>query len=160
MAATTTAPTVEPFLGELDENDARWFLGCRVWQRADAARTGGALGLIEQIVPPAFGSPYHVHHSEDEAFYVLEGEIRFFSEGRSWVLGVGGFAFLPRGVPHGFRTEGDTPSRSLILATPAGFEGFVAELSEQAPPAGPPDMGAVLAVAGRYGLEILGPLPE
>jgi quercetin dioxygenase-like cupin family protein len=154
------ASTVEPFLGTLEETDSRWFLGCRVWRRADAARTGGALGLIEQIVPPGLGSPYHIHHNEDEAFYLLEGEIRFFSEGRSWVLGPGGFAFLPRGIPHGFRTEGDAPSRSLLLATPAGLEDFVAELSSPLPPAGPPDLGAVMAVAGRYGLEILGPLPE
>jgi quercetin dioxygenase-like cupin family protein len=154
------ASTVEPLLNELDENRARWFLGSRVWLRAAAAQTGGALGLIEQLVPPGLGSPYHVHHQEDEAFYVLAGEIRFFSRGSSWVLGPGGFAFLPRGIPHGFRTEGDVPSRSLLLAAPGGFEGFVAELSSEEPPAGPPDMGALMAAAGRYGLEILGPLPE
>jgi hypothetical protein len=91
---------------------------------------------------------------------VLEGAIRFFSEGGSWVLGAGGFAFLPRGIPHGFRTEGDAPSRSLLLATPAGFEGFVAELSAVEPPAGPPDMDALMADASRFGVEILGPLPE
>jgi quercetin dioxygenase-like cupin family protein len=151
---------VAPLLNELDEQEARWFLGCRVWQRATAAQTGGGLGLIEQVVPPGFGSPYHVHHREDEAFYVLEGAIRFFSEGRSWVLEAGGFAFLPRGIPHGFRTEGDVASRSLLLATPGGFEGFVAELSSTEPPAGPPDMDALMAAATRYGLEIFGPLPE
>lgn len=156
----TVASTVEPLLNELDENSARWFLGSRVWPRADAARTGDVLGLIEQLVPPGHGSPYHIHHDEDEAFYVLEGAIRFFSEGRSWVLGSGGFAFLPRGIPHGFRTEGDVPSRSLLLALPGGFEGFVAELSSVEPPAGPPDMGALMAAASRHGLEILGPLPE
>jgi hypothetical protein len=75
------------------------------------------------------------------------------------VLGPGGFAFLPRGIPHGFRTEGETWSRSLLLATPAGLEEFVAELSSPVPPAGPPDMGALMEVTGRYGLEILGPLP-
>jgi quercetin dioxygenase-like cupin family protein len=152
--------TVEPYLSELDESAARWFLGSQVWMRADSARTGGAFGLIEQIVPPGLGSPYHVHHDEDESFYVLEGAIRFFSGERSWVLGAGGFAFLPRGIPHGFRTEGDVPSRSLLQATPGGFEAFVAELSTAEPPAGPPDMGALIAAAGRHGVEILGPLPE
>jgi len=154
------ASVVAPYLQAFDEEAVNWFLGCQVWRRAGAAQTGGAFGLIEQIVPPGLGSPYHIHHDEDEAFYLLEGEIRFFSEGRSWVLGAGGFAFLPRGIPHGFRTEGDTPSRSLLLATPAGLEEFVAELSSPLPPSGPPDLGAVIAVAGRYGLDILGPLPE
>ena len=151
---------IAPFLGPFDENDAQWFLGSQVWLRTTSAQTGGALGLIEQLVPPGLGSPYHVHHNEDEAFYVLDGEIRFFSEGNSWVLGKGGFAFLPRGIPHGFRTEGDAPSRSLILATPAGFEEFVAELSSVEPPTGPPDMAGLMEAAGRYGVEILGPLPE
>jgi quercetin dioxygenase-like cupin family protein len=161
MIVTVPVPsTVEPYLGTLEAADAQWFLGCQVWRRADAAQTGGMLGLIEQIVPPGFGSPYHIHRNEDEAFYVLDGAIRFFSGDRSWVLGPGGFAFLPRGIPHGFRTEGDAPSRSLLLATPAGFEEFVAELSSPAPPAGPPDMGMLMAVAARYGVEILGPLPE
>ena len=116
-----TPSKTSPYLGSLDEKGAQWFLGCQVWPRATSAQTGCALGLIEQIVPPGFGSPYHVHHNEDESFYLLEGEIRFFSEGTSWVLGKGGFAFLPRGIAHGFRTEGNVPSRSLIPAAVAGF---------------------------------------
>jgi quercetin dioxygenase-like cupin family protein len=156
----SAALTVEPYLSELDESDVRWFLGCQVWRRAAAAQTGGTLGLIEQIVPPGLGSPYHIHRHEDETFYVLEGAVRFFSEGRFWVLGAGGVAFLPRGIPHGFRTEGDTPSRSLLLATPGAFEEFVAELSSPVPPAGPPDMGVLMETAARYGIEVLGPLPE
>lgn len=157
---TPESATMVPFLTMLNGSNPSWFLGNQVWQRADSAQTGGALGLIEQLVPPGLGSPYHVHHQEDEAFYVLEGEIRFFSGDRSWVLGPGGFAFLPRDIPHGFRTEGDVPSRSLLLVTPGGFEGFVAELSTIEPPAGPPDMEQLMATAARYGLDILGPLPE
>lgn len=157
---TATAPIVAPVLDEFNESAAKWFLGSRVWRRASGDATGGALGLIEQLVPPGLGSPYHIHHNEDESFYVLDGRIRFFSGGRSWVLGAGGFAFLPREIPHGFRTEGDAPSRSLLLATPGGFEQFVDELSSDEPPAGPPDMAALMAAAARHGLEILGPLPE
>ena len=155
------APSVELLLNELHETEARWFLGnIRIWQRATAAQTGDAFGLSEQLVPPGHGSPYHIHRHEDEAFYILEGETRFFSGERSWVLGPGGFAFLPRGIPHGFRTEGNVPCRSLLLNLPGGFENFVTELSSVEPPAGPPDMGALMEAAGRYGLEILGPLPE
>lgn len=154
------AATVEPYQDTFDEETVRWFLGCQVWRRAGATQTGGAYCLIEQIAPPGLGSPYHVHRNEDESVYILEGETRFFSEGHTWVLGRGDFAFLPRGIPHGFRTEGDTPSRALVFTTTSGFEDLVAELSAPLPPAGPPDLSAVTAVAGRYGLEILGPLPE
>ena len=160
MITDTSTPTVSPCLRAFDKNAMRWFLGCQVWQRATSADTAGALGLIEQIVPPGFGSPFHVHHNEDESFYVLDGQIRFFSGGESWVLGPGGFAFLPRGIPHGFRTEADVASRSLLLVTPGGFDQFVAELSSTEPPAGPPDMALLVQTAARYGIEILGPLPE
>ena len=160
MFAEATAPTVTPYLNALDEADARWFLSSRVWLRATAGNTNGDFGLIEQIVPPGLGSPYHVHRNEDEAFYVLEGQIRFFSGGESWVMGAGGFAFLPRDVPHGFRTEGEFLSRSLLLATPGGFDGLVADLSTVEPPDGPPDMALLMQSAARYGIEILGPLPE
>jgi quercetin dioxygenase-like cupin family protein len=149
-----------PYLGTLDERDARWFLGQRTWVRATAAQTGGTLGLVEHIMTPGGGSPYHVHHNEDEEFYVIDGEVRFFSDGESSVLGPGGFAFLPREIPHGFRVEGDANARILLMATPGGFEGFVAELSTPEPPDGPPDMAMLMQAAARYSIDILGPLPE
>ena len=44
--------------------------------------TNGAFGLIEQLIPAGFASPYHIHHLEDEAFYVLEGEVMFVRDGK------------------------------------------------------------------------------
>ena len=155
---TSTAPKL--YLDSLKPEDMVWFLGARTWVRATAEQTRGALGLIEHILEPGFASPYHVHHHEDEAFYVLEGQLRFVSEGRSWVVGAGGFAFLPREVPHGFRVEGDTTARCLLLVTPGGFDGFVAELSQPEPPSSAPDLGHLVQVAATYALDILGPLPE
>lgn len=132
-----------------------WFLGVR----ASAAQTGGALGLVEQAFAPGFTSPYHVHRAEDVAFYVLGGRIRFVGADGSRVLGPGGVAFLPRGVPHGFRVEGDAPARVLIVAAPTGFASFVDGLCELAPPAGPSEMAALMAAA-RHEIEILGQRPE
>jgi quercetin dioxygenase-like cupin family protein len=159
-AETTSSLSSTLFLNELAALDPAWFLGVQTWQRANAAQTGGAVGLIEQVIGPGYASPYHVHHKEDEEFYVLEGQIRFHSQGNSWVAREGGFAFLPRYIPHGFSVEGATPARVLILVTPAGFEGFVADLSEHASPAGPPDMDKVMRVAAQYSIDILGILPE
>lgn len=156
--ASAQKPTL--FLNELTADDAAWFLGAETWVRATAAQTGRALGLVEHILEPGFASPYHLHHNEDEAFYVLEGQLRFLSEGRSWVAGAGGFAFLPREIPHGFRVEGDARARCLLLVTPGGFEGFVAELSQPEPPTSPPDLGHLVEVAASYAVDILGPLPE
>ena len=156
----TIDAVLQPFLSELDPSAVRYAFGGRIWIRAGSEQTGGAFCLMEQIMPPGMGSPYHVHANEDETFYVLEGHLRFFSGGQTRVLGPGGVAFLPRGIAHGFRTEGTADSRSLLLASPGGFEAFVVEMSTPEPPAGPPDMGVMLATAARHGLQILGPLPE
>jgi len=157
----TIATSTTPYFNDLEATEVAWFLGgIQVWQLASAGDTNGAMGLIEQLVPPGLGSPYHVHANEDEEFYILEGQSRFFSGGESRVVGPGGYVFLPRGIPHGFRTEGDLPCRSLLFATPSGFEQFVAEMSTATPPAGPPDLAVLVATAARYGVEILGPLPE
>jgi quercetin dioxygenase-like cupin family protein len=146
-----------------EEGQALWFLSALTHVKATGDQTGGAFGLIEQVLPAGFASPYHVHHAEDETFYVLEGEVTFISGDRTIKATAGSYAFLPRDLPHGFKV--DVSARLLILATPAGFEQFVIEMGEpardtSAPPASPPDMEKLMRLAAKYQLEILGPLPE
>jgi quercetin dioxygenase-like cupin family protein len=146
-----------------EEGQALWFLNALTHVKATGDQTGGAFGLIEQVIPAGFASPYHVHHVEDETFYILEGEVTFISGDRKIKATAGSYAFLPRDIPHGFKV--DAPARLLILTTPAGFEQFVIEMGEPArdassPPASPPDMEKLMRLAAKYQLEILGPLPE
>lgn len=141
------------------------FLNTLTHIKATSAQTGGAFGLIEQLGPVGSGSPYHVHRAEDESFYILEGQLEFFSEGKRFVGEAGGFVFLPRDIPHGFRVIGTQPARFLIQVTPGGFDGFVAELAQpiaepKMPEPSSPDMGKLVSLAQKYQLEILGPLPE
>jgi mannose-6-phosphate isomerase-like protein (cupin superfamily) len=151
---------IQPHVLERDEGSTVWFLGRPMTVKATGAQTGGAFGLIEQE-PPSFGSPYHVHHREDETFYVLEGDVRFICGPQRWKVGPGAYLFLPRNIPHGYKVEETGPAKILILVTPAGFEQFVLEMSEPAPaPDGRPDMEKLSAVAAKYGIDILGPLPE
>ena len=103
--------------------------------------------------------------AEEESFYILEGELEFHSEGRRFVRGPGAYVFLPRDIPHGFRVVGDSTARFLILTTPGGFEGFVTEMGEPAadlrlPEPSAPNMEKLGAIAAKYRIEILGPLPE
>ncbi len=72
----------------------------------------------------------------------------------------GTFVYGPRGIPHGFRVEGSTPARMLVLTTPGKFMNFVLDLSEPAPPSGPPDLEHQRADIATYNVEILGPLDE
>lgn len=154
----TTAEAPAMVIANRDEAKVKWFFGAQTWMHATADSTGGAMAVIEQIGVPGIGSPYHVHHNEDESFYVIEGTLRFVSGEKSWLAGPGTWAFLPRNIPHGFEIVGEAPARFLLLVTPGGFDSFVRELWEDAS-SGPPEMGKVMEAAGRYGLEILGPLP-
>lgn len=148
-----------------DEGPAFWFLNQLCIIKASAAQTGGAFGLVDTLAPVGAGSPYHAHRAEDESFYVLEGQLEFLSGDRRFISGPGSFVFLPRGIPHGFRVVGTSPARFLILVSPGGFEGFVADMGEPArartlPEPSAPDMGKLVALAARYRIEILGPLPD
>jgi quercetin dioxygenase-like cupin family protein len=135
-----------------------YFLGLPTRLRATGQTTNGAFGLVEQLLPPGFASPYHTHHLEDEAFYVLEGEMAFVCGGQWTRAKAGTFVFGPRNIPHGFKVVGDAPARLLLLCAPGGFEQFVVDMSEPAP--APPDMAKLVAVAAKYQIDIHGPLPE
>ena len=120
--------------------------------------------MVEFTHPPGFATPRHVHHAEDEAFYVLEGAMRGFCGDRRWHATPGSFVWLPRGIPHGYAVDGDQPLRSLAITLPAGFERFVVEVGEPTrervlPPPAAPDVEKLLAAAAKYGQDILGP-PE
>jgi glyoxylate utilization-related uncharacterized protein len=105
-----------------------------------------------------------MHRNEDESFYVLEGEMTFYVGEERVKAEPGAFVYGPRGVPHGFEVNGTEPARILLQNYPAGFEGFPVEVGEPAkelalPPAEPPDMERLMAIAAKYDIEILGPLP-
>jgi mannose-6-phosphate isomerase-like protein (cupin superfamily) len=154
------AVTTQPYALAREEGAELWFLGAPTRVIATAEQTGGAFGLIEQVIPAGSESPLHVHHAEDESFYVVEGRMTFLCGDHKVEAGPGTFVYGPREIPHGFRVEGDQPARVLLQCTPGGFEHFIKEMSESAPPSGPPDMERLMSVAGKYGNEILGPLPE
>ncbi len=158
-AATPVAPIA---LGP-GEGEALWFMGCLAVVKSSSETTGGRVAVIEHLASQGAGSPLHVHHREDEWFYVLEGELTFWVGGEVIDAPARSFVFGPRDVPHTF-VVASPEARFLLVTEPAGFEGFMRALAEPArsltiPPApdGPPDMAAVLATAAEHGIEILGP---
>src|SRR5439155_16487615 len=106
------------------------FFGCPTVIRSTGETTDNHFFLMESLTMPAgLASPYHVHHNEDEAFYILEGTVAFLC-GDTWrVAGPGTWVYGPREIPHGFRVIGTSPARMLLQCAPAGFERFVRELS-------------------------------
>jgi len=137
------------------------FLGVPTIMQATGETTNGGFGLIESYeMPVGFGTPYHTHHREDEAFYVVEGEFAVVLDGKWKTARAGDYIFGPREVPHGFQVVAG-PARLLLLCSPAGFEHFVLDqATEITDPVGPPDMEKLMRLATQYGIDILGPLPE
>ena len=158
----TTTEAAQPFVVDPGEGEATWFLGTLMTVKATVEQTRGAFGLIEQVLPPGFAPPAHTHRAEDEAFYVLEGEFVFTCDGRSFPAPVGSFVYFPRDLPHTFRVTGEGQARLLQFTFPGGLEHFFVEAGEPAPrrelpPPGPPNVGPVLALAGKYRIEVQPP---
>ena len=144
------------------EGEPIWFQRNRMTIKATAESTGGAYGLVESLVAPGYSPPLHVHYREDEAFYVLEGEVTIRCGERTYRAGAGSFAFLPRGVPHTFVVESDTPARMLAILTPGGGEAFFVEGGRPAehnglPPDEPIDVEKLTRVGARFDSMIVGP---
>ena len=161
--SATASTALSPVALHKDEGEALWFLGVLATIKASSETTDGRVAVIEHLAPEGAGSPLHVHHNEDEWFYVTEGELTFWVGGRLIEAPAGSFVYGPRGIAHTF-TVTSSEARFLLVTEPAGFEGFMRTLSEPAlsltvpPPATePPDFERLAATAAEYGIEILGP---
>lgn len=157
MTATTCAVALGPA-----EGTASWFLTNRVVVKATAATTRGAYGLFEAHLPPGFSPPLHVHHREDETFWILDGRFTVRCGDATFSAEPGSYVFAPRGVPHTFVVEGDAPGRLLTLLTPGGSEAFFMEAGRRPegpglPPPGRPDLERLAEVAARFDMEFVGP---
>jgi quercetin dioxygenase-like cupin family protein len=115
--------------------------------------TGGAYALIEHTVV-GDGPPPHIHTTEEEAFYVLDGELNVLVGERTIKATAGAFILVPRGTVHTFSNAGTASARILLIISPAGFEKFFEEI------AGPPDLEKIMALAPKYNLKFVGPPPE
>jgi len=160
---TDSAPSVAPIALQPGEGDARWFLGFLVTIKSSAQTTDGRVAVVEHLAPEGAGSPLHVHHREDEWFYVIDGELTFWVGGQVINAPAGSFVYGPREIPHTFIVS-SAEARFLLVTEPAGFENFLRALAEPAqtltlPPssAEPSDPEQMMATAAEYGIEILGP---
>src|SRR5437016_9326931 len=134
-------------------------LGVTHIYKATGAETAGSFSFWEDVVPPGAGAPPHTHEREDEAFYVLSGEIMMEFEGESAPhrVGPGGFFFGPRHRRHAYRNVSDQPARVLVLCTPScGLDQMFAEL-DAATTAGMPETGKLMAICAKYGVTIESP---
>jgi quercetin dioxygenase-like cupin family protein len=125
---------------------------------ATASDTGGVLGAVEVAGPRGAAPPRHVHHREDEAFYILEGEYSVFVGDEAIAGAPGTWVWGPRDVPHGYEVH-SALGRHLSLMLPGGFETLFEEIAGLAAPSVDPRnaITRLTAAGARYGLEFLRP---
>ena len=141
------------------EGDAYWWFGQLAVIKARAADTGGAYSLVEITGAPGYSTPLHVHRSEDEGFWVLEGSATFEVGDETVEAGPGTYLFGPKDIPHRW-TAGPAGARLLYLFAPGGMEelipltGVPARTLTPPPPDVVPPEDAV-ELAAQFGAEIL-----
>ena len=159
MAEETTAA---PFVARRGERDPIWSLGGHFTTKLDGNNTDGRFSLTEAVAFRTTEPPLHIHHREDEAWYVIDGQMTFFIGDKELVATAGSLVFGPKGVAHTFTVDTE-PTRVLVLASPAGFEHFAADLgipalTEEMPEDLVLPTPEVLGpVAERYGIALVGP---
>ena len=141
-----------------------WYAGWLLTFLATGEETQGQFALMEQVARKGNVPPRHVHHREDETFYVVEGEMTFSIGDRTIKASPGTMVFAPRDVPHSFTIDSDQV-RILVQVAPAGAERFFKACSVPAPsmtlppPAEVPysEIQKMMALAAEYGFEFMPP---
>jgi quercetin dioxygenase-like cupin family protein len=141
-------------------------IGELVTFKVTSRETGGRFSVMELLAQPGGGPPLHTHASA-ETFTIQEGEFEFsgLDAGEAYTVRAtpGDTVYIPGGAAHTYKAVGDTAGRATLVLTPGTeMEGFFAEAGVrvdegQAPPAGPPDIPALMAAAAKYGQVFLAP---
>ncbi len=153
-----------PIIRQDGEGEQMWFAGGGVFTwKATSEETGGSFLLMDDRMERGKSTPMHLHPEQDEAIYVLEGELLVDVDGEQHQVGTGGFFVAPRGVPHAFMVTSDG-ARVLGLQTPGTGEDFYRDAGEtvRSPEDAerPADWDRLREVAERSAsIEILGPPP-
>ena len=121
--------------------------------------TGDSIMIFEETVPAGTKSTLHLHHDSDEVAYVLSGEVTFMIGDEVTVGGAGAYAFMPRGVPHAWKSTGADTGRVLFLYTPAKAGGLIEEQHRTQRNFASMTERELSETLQRHGWELLGPSP-
>jgi mannose-6-phosphate isomerase-like protein (cupin superfamily) len=148
------ASVFPPVLADVGGGRTFAMLGTTMRLIASAASTGGRYTVIEQVTPPGWGPPRHIHAREDEIFYILEGTYELHVGDERRTVSAGAAAVLPRNVPHGFRNDASTPGRLLCVIAPGGLEEYFLAVANYS---SPPNPAQLVELARPFGLTLLPP---
>jgi quercetin dioxygenase-like cupin family protein len=106
--------------------------------------------MFDWTMPPRFSTGLHVHRTQEETFYVLEGECEWQVGDRRIRATPGTFVFIPPSVPHNIANATDKPARVLMTVSPPGHENYFEELAKTVSPDRPADPKAIAELRLRY----------
>jgi quercetin dioxygenase-like cupin family protein len=146
-------------------DESFWFLNTLVTIRIPHTSGEDNVSVIENRMAYGESAPLHIHHTEDEIFVILEGEVAFQLDQQQSVHGAGATVLAPKGVPHTYRVQSKSGARLLTITARGDFERFVRAISRKAettglPPQVTPSADAIARltkVAAEHGIDIIGP---
>ena len=129
--------------------------------------TNGAYCVVELYATKEGSPPWHVHHREDEGFYVIDGEFTFYVGDKVVKAKAGDYLLAPKDIPHTYTVDSEGHARVLMICSPAGFENLVREMSIPASSLTPPppgeassDYSNLMEITHKYGTEFIDrPMP-
>jgi quercetin dioxygenase-like cupin family protein len=150
--------SLETYERHADHENSMWYRGDLFTYLAEGKDTGGRTTVIEFAPKRGLEPPPHTHLNEDEALYIIEGEMSFRVGEQTFEGKAGSYVFMPRGIQHEWHIH--TPeARLLMVFTPSGMENFFKALGDPVvgedlhnAPQTRPNMAQLRALADQYGL--------
>jgi len=145
-----------------EQGDATWFFNGLMTFKATMAETGGAYSLTEYLVTAACNPPMHVQLAEEEAFYILDGEVEFEVDGQIVTATPGSFALVARGSAHRYSVLTPT-ARMLVICSGKptdNLEDFFVGMGQPTtdrllPEPAAPDGDRLMELCAQTGIEIV-----
>ena len=129
----------------------------RLWKFKEGSLTGGRYDFMVGDIPYLSGPPLHVHHEQDDTFFVLDGVLTVQAGDELFELGPGDFVTVPPGIPHTFDNvkKDQPPVKVCNLMTPGGLDAAFRDYATLGP--GTPDPARIAALHEKYGTDMVGP---
>ncbi len=126
--------------------------------------TNGKYCVIELYATKEGSPPWHVHHREDEGFYIIEGELTVSVGDKTYKATNGDYLLAPKDIPHTYSVDSLGHARILLICSPSGFEEAVRAMSSPATSLVPPkpesvevDYEKIMSLANQFGVEFVEP---
>ncbi len=117
--------------------------------------TAGAFDFFTVEVAPMSGPPLHVHHTREEAIFVLKGRYKVRVGDEVFQSEVGGFVYMPKQVPHAFFNLTGEVGEIIVVYTPGGGHKFYEEFGPSA--RGGASRTALAELFAKHDMTLLGP---